>query len=159
MTPQEQKKYTFYRRCQCYHEAGHLVYGLLHRQVPLFVEVPPDLSISYVKWDDTIPLTEDDRKKEALAGPATECYFCFSGRINFMLKHLRNHTLPREVETLSDDLAICADMSDDELADYVEKTFTEQYFEENGRLIKEFAEYLGRNCCLNTDEINKIFKR
>ena len=157
MTPDDYKNQC---RLRCYHEAGHLVYGLIHNQIPKSAFVSPNLTLSFVKWNDTIPISDSKIKRgSSLAGIATECRFCLNEKLDFILSRLRNHTYPRIIEgAVSKDLEASSDLSDEELADFIEQTFSEQYFEKNSDLTHEFSTQIGRKRFLNADEIQVIYK-
>ncbi len=166
-----QDEYKIQCKLRCYHEAGHLVYGLLHGQRPISVCVTPNLDICYVEWDPSIPIKHEDEIKKSLAGPATEYQFCCKNKLRFLLYRLREHNFPRKIDgtipeeilevnkDVKTDMDLCANMTDEELADFIEKTFTEQYFSENADLINDFAMSVGRKCRLDSLEIQQIFNK
>ena len=160
MTQEEAQEIAREREGKCFHEVGHLVYGLLHGQVANKVVISPYPNESGVGWNSTVFQSQEESILEGLAGPATEARYCYLSRIKLITNALREHRFPRDNnESMSIDFARCADLSDDALADLIESTFTENYFAENHNLILAFARELLKKDYLEAEEIKSIYEK
>ena len=160
MTQEEAQEIARERQTKCFHEVGHLVYGLLHGQVAKGVVISPNPNECFVYWEGTVFQSEEESTLEGLAGPATEARYCYPSKIKLITNALREHRFLRDNnESISRDFAQCADLSDDALADLIESTFTEDYFAENKDLIIAFARELWKKEYLEAEEIKSIFEK
>ena len=157
------EKYALARQQKCFHETGHIVLHLMLGDQFIEAGVSPDLTIAFShcesdRWESVGAKARLDEAKVGMAGMASEMYFMNPGKVTALVNVLRNHECTQELRNTKkgDDLWKCRGFTEDELADVIEKTFTEKYFEDNRALFIEITRVLFFQTILSKEKLDEI---